>query len=474
MSGKSKPRPPGWGFESVVHVVGGCDDMPAAYMLSDVVVSASTDPEAFGRVVAEGQAMGRPVVAPAHGAAPEIVIPGATGWLFEPGNAEDLARNLETALALGQRRTRRAGPGRDRQRAPPLLEGPHDRETLDLYREVLAETAAESGIRSRREPVTGAAGPGHPAWRAGRLVMSFGPFQAIRQAHADARITLLTTPPFAELCERSGWFDAVWTDDGRAFPARRWLRCARAEGRRLRHGLRPADVRPVVALFSPDAPEPAALVGHRPRLRLHPHANPSRNEMHTLDRQADQLAFAGIDAGSPPDLGWMTGDIGRFGLPARFALLVPGATTHRAGEALGAGTLYGALARIWRPGVTPVLIGTAAERDACRTIRDACPAADRPGPARPNCPTWPRCPRGGGAVGNDTGPVHIAALSGCPTLMLLSDATHPSIAEPRWDHVGRSEEAGSGRPRRGRGCGGIETAINSRVRAPARILPTTA
>ncbi|MFN9977202.1 MAG: DUF927 domain-containing protein, partial [Phycisphaerae bacterium] len=44
----------------------------AAYMLADVVVSASTDPEAFGRVVAEAQAMGRPVVAPDHGGAPEI------------------------------------------------------------------------------------------------------------------------------------------------------------------------------------------------------------------------------------------------------------------------------------------------------------------------------------------------------------------------------------------------------------------
>ncbi len=133
------------GLESVVHVVGGCDDMPAAYMLSDVVVSASTDPEAFGRVVAEGQAMGRPVVAPDHGAAPEIVIPGATGWLFQPGNVDDLARQLATALALGHdERDSLAQAAIANVRRRFTKERMTD-ETLALYREVLAEAAAERG-----------------------------------------------------------------------------------------------------------------------------------------------------------------------------------------------------------------------------------------------------------------------------------------------------------------------------------------
>lgn len=89
------------GLTDTVHLVGDCDDMPAVYKLADVVVSASTDPEAFGRVVAEGSAMGRPVIAPNHGAAPEIVASGGeTGWLFWPESADDLARVLDEALAL--------------------------------------------------------------------------------------------------------------------------------------------------------------------------------------------------------------------------------------------------------------------------------------------------------------------------------------------------------------------------------------
>ncbi len=89
------------GLAGRVSVLGHCADMAAAYMLADVVVSASTDPEAFGRVVAEAQAMGRPVVVADHGGAAEQVIVGETGWLFPPGDATALADALAHALAIG-------------------------------------------------------------------------------------------------------------------------------------------------------------------------------------------------------------------------------------------------------------------------------------------------------------------------------------------------------------------------------------
>ncbi|MBB4313491.1 glycosyltransferase family 4 protein [Roseospira marina] len=88
------------GLEGQVHILDHCDDMPAAYRLANVVVSASLEPEAFGRVPAEGQALGRVVVAPAHGGALEIVDHGVTGWLFEPGDADSLAYALAVALDM--------------------------------------------------------------------------------------------------------------------------------------------------------------------------------------------------------------------------------------------------------------------------------------------------------------------------------------------------------------------------------------
>ncbi len=85
-----------------VHIIDDCNDMPAAYMATDVIVCATTRPEAFGRVMAEAQAMGRPVVAPSHGPSAEVIVPGVTGWLFTPSDPKSLADALERALNLTQ------------------------------------------------------------------------------------------------------------------------------------------------------------------------------------------------------------------------------------------------------------------------------------------------------------------------------------------------------------------------------------
>lgn len=90
-----------------VRIVGHVADMAAAYLAAHVAVVASTEPEAFGRVAAEAEAMGCPVMATNIGAAPETIraepdVPAheATGWLIPPGNRDALAGQLKVALAL--------------------------------------------------------------------------------------------------------------------------------------------------------------------------------------------------------------------------------------------------------------------------------------------------------------------------------------------------------------------------------------
>ncbi len=87
------------GVASVALMAGHVDDMPAAYAASDIVVSASTDPEAFGRVAAEAGAMARPVIATDHGGARETVIAGVSGLLVQPGDPVALANALADILA---------------------------------------------------------------------------------------------------------------------------------------------------------------------------------------------------------------------------------------------------------------------------------------------------------------------------------------------------------------------------------------
>lgn len=88
------------GLSGRVRIVDHCNDMPAAYMLATVVVSASTDPEGFGRVPVEAQAMGRPIIASDHGGAQETILRGETGWLVKPGDPAALEAAIHEALAL--------------------------------------------------------------------------------------------------------------------------------------------------------------------------------------------------------------------------------------------------------------------------------------------------------------------------------------------------------------------------------------
>jgi len=91
------------GLEGQFRLTPVVDDMPAALMVADVVVMPSITPEPFGRVALEAQAMGRPIVAFAHGGAVESIEHGKTGWLATPGDVHSLAENMRTALTLKPR-----------------------------------------------------------------------------------------------------------------------------------------------------------------------------------------------------------------------------------------------------------------------------------------------------------------------------------------------------------------------------------
>jgi glycosyltransferase involved in cell wall biosynthesis len=126
------------GLEGRIVLADHVGDMAAAYLAADIVVSASTDPEAFGRVAAEGAAMGRPVIATDHGGARETVLPNASGLLVAPGNALALANALNALIAAGA--DVRAAMGA-KGRAHIAARYTVDRmcaDTIALYRELIA------------------------------------------------------------------------------------------------------------------------------------------------------------------------------------------------------------------------------------------------------------------------------------------------------------------------------------------------
>jgi glycosyltransferase involved in cell wall biosynthesis len=125
------------GLADTVKIVGHCDDMPAAYLVADVAILPTVVPESFGRAAVEPQAMGRPVIASAHGGTTETVVDGITGWLVPPGEPTAWAAAMARAVDLGPGRRLemgQSGMNRTRQlyRVDAMCEA-----TLAAYQRVL-------------------------------------------------------------------------------------------------------------------------------------------------------------------------------------------------------------------------------------------------------------------------------------------------------------------------------------------------
>jgi ADP-heptose:LPS heptosyltransferase len=269
----------------------------------------------------------------------------------------------------------------------------------------------------------------------GDFVQALGPMQAIRRAHPGAHIALLTTRPFVELARATPWFDEVLLDTRARDLASWWARRRMLRGGRYDrvYDLQTSDR--TGWYFRVMGP------GRRPEWSgiakgcSHPHANPKRDAMHTMDRHAEQLALAGITAVPPPDLSWARADLSRFDVGPRYVLLVPGASPHRPAKRWPIGR-YAELARdIAARAARPIVVGTADEGELGRTVAVRCTDA-RDLTGRTSLLELFALARGAaGAVGNDSGPMHMAALGGAPSVVLFSAESDPALCAPRGPRV---------------------------------------
>jgi len=266
----------------------------------------------------------------------------------------------------------------------------------------------------------------------GDFVQAMGPFAAIRKRHADAQITLLTTAPYVALAEASGYFNDIWIDKRpRWWQVGEWLGLKRrfdSTGFQRVYDLQTSDRSGIYfRLFAAPKPEWSGIA----RGCSHPHANPARDSMHSIDRQREQLAMAGIDTVPAPDLGWVNGDISAFGTQSPFVLLLPGGSAHRPAKRWPV-TGYVALAKaLMAKGCQPVLIGAGDESERNAEIADLCAGVINLTGRTSLFDIASLARSAAGAVGNDNGPMHLIAASDCPSLVLYSSASNPALCAQR-------------------------------------------
>jgi ADP-heptose:LPS heptosyltransferase len=262
----------------------------------------------------------------------------------------------------------------------------------------------------------------------GDFVHAFHAFAAIRAHHAADRVALLTTPAYRAIAKLAPWFDAIHLDPRAPW----WNAPAIWRTARLLRGFEFIyDLQ-----TSRRSNRYFLLAGRRPWSGIAPgcsapHANPRRDFLHTIERQLEQLRMAGVTAFPSPDRDWLIRAGRHHGLAEPYAMLMPGGA--------GVGHVkqwpiarYGQVARVIAArGIAPVVIGGPPERGLAAAIREACPAAlDLTG--RTSIPDLAAIAAGAALVlGNDTGPVHLAASVGAPTIVLFSAAGVPEQAAPR-------------------------------------------
>ncbi|MEP4377741.1 MAG: glycosyltransferase family 9 protein [Alphaproteobacteria bacterium] len=271
----------------------------------------------------------------------------------------------------------------------------------------------------------------------GDVVQATGPFAAIRAHHPDAHITLLTSPAFSNFLGASGWFDEVWVDDRPGWKNFwGWYRLRF----RLRYGmfdrvydLQTSDRSSLYYQLMLPGPRPEwSGIARGAALR---HKNPDRDEMHTIDRQIDQLAVAGIAHVPAPSLDWVRADTARFGITGPYVLLVPGGSAHRPEKRWPVGSFTELARRLVARGVTPVLIGAGADAHATGTIASFCPGTIDLTSDTSFAEIVVLARGAKGAVGNDTGPMHVIATAGCPSVALYSFASDPALCAQKGDDV---------------------------------------
>jgi ADP-heptose:LPS heptosyltransferase len=278
----------------------------------------------------------------------------------------------------------------------------------------------------------------------GDFVLALAAMKKIREAHPRAKITLLTTPPFEALAKLSPYFNSVETDgrpsdfgDLSAMLSR--LRKARYD--------RVYDLQTNSRTnwyFQALRPFPPQWSGIAAGCAL-PQRGKARYHMHTLERQADQLKQAGIwpDAptgpgGAPaPDLSWIlrrtkeTRPVAGAAPPRPYVLLVPGGSAHRP-EKRWPTESYAQLAALLKArGLDIVIIGGPQESAMARQIQKVVGQARDLTGRTDFAQLAVLGAKAVLAIGNDTGPTHLLAAAGAPTIALFSDASDPELCGPR-------------------------------------------
>lgn len=256
-------------------------------------------------------------------------------------------------------------------------------------------------------------------------------FEAIRKHHPNDHITLLTTPPFENFAKQIGYFDDIWFDERAKIskPSKLWnlLRKLRSQSFDRVYDLQMVDRTNLYSHFMSFG-RPLEWVGTAPGAS-HRYHLPKEPTFHQ-ERLKRLLETGGVAPLPALDLTRLSGDIQAFPIKFPYVLFAPGASAAHRHVKCWPLERYGEVAKTFvNAGLTPVIVGGPDEDN--HIITDMCPKAiDLTGKTK-LMDMITLATHAAFAVGNDTGPMHIASTCLCPVLVLFFGPNNPTAVGPR-------------------------------------------
>ena len=271
----------------------------------------------------------------------------------------------------------------------------------------------------------------------GDFIQALGPMAAIRKAHEDAHITLLTTHPYEEFARRSNYFDDIWLDTKpKLMDFGRWLslrnRLVNNNFSRV-YDLQNNDRTSLYLRLFPRSRRPE-WVGAAPGAS-HRNASPERTKGTAFEGHRQTLALAGINNVTIDNMDWIKEDLSAFDLQLPFVLMVPGCSPQHPQKRWPAEHYTKTAKSLIDKGYQIVLLGTKTEKETTISIKAACPQVlDLTGKTS-LFQIVSLAHKAFAAIGNDTGPMHMIGPTGCPSVVLFSSHGNPKKHAPNGDNV---------------------------------------
>ncbi len=269
----------------------------------------------------------------------------------------------------------------------------------------------------------------------GDFIQALGPMAAIRAHHPDSNITILTTKPFEAMAQASGYFDDIkidirpkwnnfrgWTELRRFFNTGSFCRVYDLQNNdRTAFYLR---------LFSKKPEWVGAARG-----ASHRNSSRERTAGMAFEGHLQTLALAGITNIKPDTLSWLSAEHDFSNLPTPYILIVAGASPQHPEKRWPPEKFSEICKLLLQRGYHPVLLGSSAEKNITQEIQNAVPEVLNLS-GQTSLFDLPSLARGAaGAIGNDTGPMHLIAQAGCPSIVLFSSKSNPVRHAPLGQNV---------------------------------------